>query len=117
MSQQRLARLDRLRAALGGGDVAPFSAKLHALSNEGLPGVWLTEIEFGQSGFRLEGRALQSARIPDYLAVLSRQPALASLTLTGFSIVPPEEAETGDTPRLPGVAFAVNPAAAAEGSL
>lgn len=112
--QQRLARLGRLRAALGGGDAATFSAKLRALSNEGLPGVWLTNIEFNQSGFRLEGRALHPSRVPDYLAVLARQPALTSLALSGFNIVPPEDSEETDKPRLPGVAFVVNPAARAE---
>ncbi len=111
-AKQRVAQLHRLQAALGAvrGE-AGFSAKLRALANEGLPGVWLTEIEFGQTGFHLEGRALQPARIPDYLAVLSRQPALGALTLSGFSIVPPEAPEESGKPPAPGVAFAINPAA------
>lgn len=112
--KQRIAQLQRLRDALGAArDTPGFSSRLRALANEGLPGVWLTDIEFNLDGFRLEGRALQPARIPDYLGVLSRQPALRDLPLSGFSILPPAAAESGK-PALPGVAFAVNPAAGAQ---
>lgn len=109
--KQRIAQLKRLQTALGmmqGGTA--YSARLRALAQEGLPGIWLTGIEFASATFRLEGRALQPARIPDYLAVLSRQPALNDLPLTGFSILPPETGE-GTEAAEPGVAFAVNPAA------
>jgi len=82
---------------------------LHALASEGLPGVWLTDIEFGRSDFRLMGRALQPARIPDYLALLSRQPALQDLPLSRFDILPRDE-EKEDAAAVPGVAFAVNQA-------
>lgn len=110
-AKRRIAQLKTLQAALGTvhGE-AGFSAKLRALANEGLPGVWLTGIEFDQAGFHLEGRALQPSRIPDYLALLSRQPALGTLALSGFSIVPPDAPESGQTPE-PGVAFSINPAA------
>ena len=107
--RQRVAQLKRLQTALGmlQGDMA-FSARLRALAQEGLPGVWLTGIEFSDAGFRLEGRALEAASIPDYLAMLSRRPALKDLPLSGFSIVPPETAGASQTVE-PGVAFAVNP--------
>lgn len=107
--KQRVAELKRLQTALGmlqGGTA--FSARLRALAQEGLPGVWLTGIEFSDAGFRLEGRALEAASIPDYLAMLSRRPALKDLPLSGFSIVPPETASASQTVE-PGVAFAVNP--------
>jgi len=112
--KQRIAQLKRLQTALGmlQGE-AGFSARLRALAQQGLPGVWLTAIEFADATFRLEGRALQAASIPDYLAVLSRQPALKDLPLTGFSILPPETGEGSQT-IAPGVAFAVNPAAAGQ---
>ena len=106
--KRRVAQLQQLQAALGmtQGEVR-FSARLHALANEGLPGVWLTDIEFGRSDFRLKGRALQPARIPDYLALLSRQPALQDLSLSRFDILPRDE-EIEDAAAAPGVAFAVN---------
>jgi Tfp pilus assembly protein PilN len=109
----RLAHLDALRAALGGGpDAARFSPQLRALAVQGLPGVWLTGIEFRRDGFRLDGRALQPAQIPDYLALLSERPALHGLALTGFRIGTPTD--DGAVPsQLAGVAFTVNPSALA----
>jgi Tfp pilus assembly protein PilN len=108
--KRRVAQLQQLQAALGmtQGEVR-FSTSLHALANEGLPGVWLTDIEFGRSDFRLKGRALQPDRIPDYLALLSRQPALQDLPLSRFDILPRDE-EKEDAAAAPGVAFAVNQA-------
>jgi len=107
--KQRIAQLKRLQTGLGmmqGG--AAYSARLRALAEGGLPDVWLTDIEFADTRFRLEGRALQAASIPDYLALLSRRPALKDLPLTGFSILPPEPGE-GSQAIEPGVAFVVNP--------
>jgi hypothetical protein len=108
--KRRVAQLQQLLAALGmtQGEIR-FSARLRALANEGLPGVWLTDIEFGRSDFRLMGRALQPARIPDYLALLSRQPDLQDLPLSRFDILPRDE-EKEDKAAAPGVAFAVNQA-------
>lgn len=112
--KQRIAQLRRLQVALGAAGGTPgFSSRLRALANEGVSGVWLTGIAFDRDGFRLEGRALQAARIPDYLGVLSRQPALRDLPLSGFSILPPEAAD-GDKAVAPGVAFMVNPATEAQ---
>lgn len=106
--KRRIAHLRQIETALGAAHgEAGFSPRLRALANEGFPGVWLTGIEFDQTGFRLEGRALQAARIPDYLALLARQPALDRLALSGFRIEMPEPA--GNEP-APGVAFVVNPA-------
>ena len=112
--KRRLLQLQKLQVALGAvkGEVG-FSARLHALANEGLPGVWLTEIELGRGDFRLVGRALEPARIPDYLALLSRQPGLQDLPLSRFDILPRNE-ETDETAAVPGVAFAVNQTGEAE---
>jgi Tfp pilus assembly protein PilN len=110
VEKKRIAQLKQLQMALGavqGG--TGFSSRLHALANEGVSGVWLTEIEFGRDGFRLQGRALQPGRIPEYMAVLSRQPALKDLALNHFSILTPET-EAEDKAPEPGVAFLVNPA-------
>ena len=110
--KKRIAQLKQLQMALGAVQGEPgFSSRLHALANEGVSGVWLTEIEFGREGFRLQGRALQPARIPEYMAVLSRQPALKDLALNHFSILTPE-IEAADKAPEPGVAFMVNPAQA-----
>lgn len=112
VEKKRIDRLKTLDAALSGKPgAANFSERLRALAREPLPGVWLTGIEMGEQGFRLEGRALQTARIPDYLALLSRQPALKDLPLAGFSIAQPEA--DGDL-RPPGVRFMVGPAEAAK---
>ncbi len=112
--KRHIAQLQQLQAALGmvQGEVG-FSSRLRALANEGLPGVWLTEIEFGRSEFRLVGRALQPTRIPDYLALLSRQPALKDLPLSRFDILP-SEAGNENAAAVPGVAFAVNQAEASQ---
>lgn len=108
--KRRVAQLQQLQVALGmaQGEVG-FSSRLRALANEGLPGVWLTDIEFTRTDFRLKGQALQPARIPDYLALLSRQPALQDLALSRFDILPREEGNEGAAV-VPGVAFAVNQA-------
>ncbi|OYW35669.1 MAG: hypothetical protein B7Z35_14750 [Hydrogenophilales bacterium 12-61-10] len=106
--KRRLAQLQQLQAALGMVQgQARISSRLQALANEGLSGVWLTEIEFGPTDFRLLGRALQPASIPDYLSLLSRQPALQDLALSRFDILP-REAGSEDAAAAPGVAFAVN---------
>ena len=112
--KRRVAQLQQLQVALGmvQGEVG-FSSRLRALANEGLPGVWLTDIEFTRTDFRLMGRALQPARIPDYLALLSRQPALQDLALSRFDILPRDEGN-GDAAATPGVAFAVNQAEVTE---
>jgi Tfp pilus assembly protein PilN len=112
--KRHIAQLQQLQLALGmvQGEVG-FSSRLHALANEGLPGVWLTEIEFGRSEFRLMGRALQPTRIPDYLALLSRQPALKDLPLSRFDILPLDK-ENENVTAVPGVAFAVNQAEATQ---
>lgn len=109
LAKQQVERLQQLLAALGGGPGAGgFSVRLRALAAQGEPGVWLTGIEFGQTGFRLEGRALEAARIPDYLAVLSRQPGLQGLPLAGFSVVQPDDSDGTGASAL-GVSFTVNP--------
>jgi len=106
--KRRLAQLQQLQAALGMVQgQARISSRLQALANEGLSGVWLTEIEFGSTDFRLLGRALQPASIPDYLSLLSRQPVLQDLTLSRFDILP-RDAGSEDATAAPGVAFAVN---------
>lgn len=109
----RLAHVQALRDALGGGPQGSgFSPRLRALAAQGLPGVWLTGIEFRRDGFRLDGRALQAALIPDYLTLLSSRPALHGLALTGFSIATPTD-ESGTESPLPGLAFTINPSAEA----
>lgn len=109
LAKQEVERLQRLLAALGGGPgQGGFSPRLRALAAQGQPGVWLTGIEFGQIEFRLEGRALEPARIPDYLAVLSRQPGLRGLSLTGFSIAQPDRSDAAHASGV-GVMFTVNP--------
>lgn len=105
--REQIARLKMLQAALGvTQEKIAFSARLRALTQVNLPGVWLTGFAVGEQGFNLQGRALETAQIPDYLAQLSQQPALKDLPLTGFSITSPEASETSS---LQGVAFAVNP--------
>lgn len=107
----RLADVQALRDALGGGPQAVgFSPQLRALAVQGLPGVWLTGIEFRRDGFRLDGRALEATRIPDYLALLSSRPALHGLSMTGVSITKSTDEAEVDKP-LPGVAFTINPSA------
>ena len=115
-ARQRVAELQKRQTALGGvPETARFSSRLRALANESKSGVWLTGIEFSESGFRLEGRALQPERIPDYLQSLSRQAALASLVLSGVAIVPVEAmTDDKDSARLRGVAFVINPATESE---
>ena len=73
--REHIARLKTLQAALGAapGKVA-FSARLRALAQVSLPGVWVTEFELGEQLFSLQGRALEPAQIPDYLARLAQQP-------------------------------------------
>jgi len=107
--KKHITHLKTLQVALGAvQDSASFSARLSALAHEGWPGVWLTGFEIGEQEFRLEGRALRTASIPDYLALLARQPALKDLPLTSFSITPP--GTEGEKTQAAGVAFAVNPA-------
>lgn len=107
LQREQIAHLETLRAALGlAQQKITFSARLRALTQVQVPGVWLTGLEVGEQGFHLQGRALETALIPDYLARLAQQAALKDLPLTGFSIASPNSGE--NTP-VQGVAFAVNP--------
>lgn len=107
LQREQIAHLEILRAALGiVQNKITFSARLRALTQVQVPGVWLTGFEVGEQTFNLQGRALETAQIPDYLAQLAQQPALKDLPLTGFSIASPE---TGESTLAQGIAFAVNP--------
>ena len=107
VQREHIARLKTLQAALGviPGKIA-FSARLRALAQVSLPGVWVTGFEVSEQTFQLQGRALETVQIPDCLARLAQQPALKDLPLTGFSIATPDASE--NTP-VQGVAFTVNP--------
>jgi len=105
--EKRIARLMALKEALGAGQgKTDFSARLRAFAQASVPGVWLTGFEIGAQTFHLEGRALQTDRITDYLALLARQTALKDLPLTGFSIA---KDETKEENPAEGVMFSVNP--------
>lgn len=105
--EKRIARLKILQETLGAGQgKIDFSARLRAFAQASVQGVWLTGFEIGVQTFHLEGRALQTDRITDYLALLARQTALKDLPLTGFSIAKDET--KGENPPV-GVMFSVNP--------
>lgn len=107
-ARARLAALTRLADALGQTAGPPASARYQALTQARVEGVWLTTMRFGADGFQLEGRALDVARVPDYLATLARQPALTDLRIEGFGILP-READGQTEVAQPGRAFVVNP--------
>lgn len=105
--EKRIARLKILQETLGAGQgKIDFSARLRAFAQASVQGVWLTGFEIGVHTFHLEGRALQTDRITDYLALLARQTALRDLPLTGFSIAKDET--KAENPPV-GVMFSVNP--------
>lgn len=105
--RKHIARLMTLQDALGAGQgKISFSARLRAFAQARMQGVWLTGFEVGNHVFHLEGRALQSDRIPDYLALLARQAAMKDLPFTGFTIT---RSLAEDGINEVGVAFSVNP--------
>ncbi len=108
-ARARLVALTRLADALGQTAGPPASSRFQALSRARVEGVWLTGMHFGTEGFQLEGRAIDPARIPDYLATLERQPELSDLRIEGFGILSREMDGQSEAPAQPGRAFIINP--------
>jgi hypothetical protein len=87
--QQALRYLASGAAGVRGG----FAARVEALAREQLDGLWLTGATFtAESGrFALAGSASSPERVPEYLARLANEPALAGAKLESLEISRPKE--------------------------
>ena len=87
--QQALRYLASGAAGVRGG----FAARVEALAREQLDGLWLTGATFtAESGrFALAGSASSPKRVPEYLARLANEPALAGAKLESLEISRPKE--------------------------
>jgi hypothetical protein len=87
--QQALRYLASGAAGVRGG----FAARVEALAREQLDGLWLTGATFtAESGrFALAGSASSPERVPEYLARLANEPALAGAKLESLEIRRPKE--------------------------
>jgi hypothetical protein len=90
--QQALRYLKSGAAGVRGG----FAARVEALAREQLDGLWLTGATFtAESGrFSLAGSAVSAQRVPEYLARLANEPALAGAKLESLEIHRPKDAQT-----------------------
>ncbi len=65
---------------------ARISARLQALAEAGLAGVWLREIELTPDAFRLKGYALGAELVPEYLRRLAMQPDFSGTNVAQLKI-------------------------------
>jgi hypothetical protein len=91
--QQALRFLASGAAGVRGG----FAARVEALARAQLDGLWLTGATFtAESGrFALAGSALTGERVPEYLARLANEPALAGAKLESLEIRRPKAENAG----------------------
>jgi hypothetical protein len=110
---ERRSLLDDVRTGVG-GEVQGYSRYLGALASADTAGVWLTGVDIGgRSGeLVIKGRALDSARVPAYIASLNRQPAFAGRRVGELRVV----ARTQASP-APGAPTAAGPTRYLEFSL
>ena len=67
---------------------AGFTPHLRAFSNVAIDGVWLTGIQIDRARgvLALDGRALDAARVPVYLASLQREPLFTGLVFAAIEV-------------------------------
>lgn len=85
--------LEALQAQLRDRDLS-FARLLETLAKHPQNGLWLTTLRTQDSTLELEGIALDSDRLLEYLAALNADPALQSWPLTAVQL----ERETADDP-------------------
>lgn len=86
-----LARQQQLAEALEQqqfGGSSGFSPRLTALAHTRVEGLWLTNVALsgGQSEMRLAGESLFAGLVPEYLQVLSLEPAMAGAAFASLEI-------------------------------
>lgn len=79
------------------GSSVGFSRYLAALARLRHPGVWLTNISVNgaHEALELHGRSFDPQRVPDYLAALTREPALNGQRFDTFSIYRTDDQDVG----------------------
>jgi hypothetical protein len=111
-TEARLGARQALLAELKGSESAAqgFASHLAALARRRIEGVWLTRVTIaGANGqVMLEGRALQAAGVPAYLAALRADPAFSGRNVTELKVF---ARETGKAPAHPGPGAQPPPAA------
>lgn len=77
------------------GESAGFSAYLDGLARQMVDGVWLNRIEVAGGGarMRLDGHAVEPARVPALIGALGETPAFAGRNFRRLAIERPEEAD------------------------
>jgi outer membrane murein-binding lipoprotein Lpp len=92
-----IAALEAVAAHLDAGALGStlgFADRLEALSRTTTPGVWLTGVRLDNrsSDLTLEGRALEAAQVPVYLATLKLDPLLAGTEFTTLEMLAADDA-------------------------
>lgn len=78
-AERRLAALDEVSGVLASGQLGTtrgHADMFRALARQRVEGLWLTGISVSGSDIGVRGRALDAERIPAYLTLLTREPAL-----------------------------------------
>jgi Tfp pilus assembly protein PilN len=106
-TRQRQDQLDREEAAIAVletevvhldagalGDTAGFAERLEALARSTTAGVWLSGVRLDNraNDLVLEGRALEAAQVPVYLAALKANPLLAGTEFSKLEMATAEDA-------------------------
>jgi hypothetical protein len=76
------------------GDTAGFADRLEALARSTTAGVWLSGLRLDNrsNDLVLDGRAVEAALVPVYLAALKANPRLAGTEFTKLEMTPAEDA-------------------------
>ncbi len=78
--RQLLARLQSIVTS------PSLSARLDALSQAAIPGLWLSEITLTPMAYRLQGYALAPGLLPAYLQRLTQQPSFAGMAVARLGV-------------------------------
>ena len=113
-AERRLAALDEVAGVLASGQLGNtrgYADTFRAFARQRVDGLWLTGINVAGNDIGVRGRALNAERIPSYLTMLTREPAMRGKAFGSLQIgqaaLPPAEPGTG--PATPGAAPARAP--------
>jgi Tfp pilus assembly protein PilN len=107
-AERQLAALDEVSGVLASGQLGNtrgYADTFRAFARQRVDGLWLTGINVAGNDIGVRGRALNAERIPSYLSLLTREPAMRGKAFGSLQI--------GQGPPPAGAPGATDPASAA----
>jgi Tfp pilus assembly protein PilN len=120
--EAEIAALEMVAAHLDAGALGGtlgFADRLEALARTTTAGVWLSGVRLDNraSELTLEGRALEAAQVPVYLATLKLDPLLAGTEFTSLEMTAAEDGSAGKRAAAGTVRFKISTAGTLDGAV